>query len=107
MTSQMIDGAVARRFVETLFGDAPSGSFIEVRFRRRGGMGQSFHPVDALDAKFQLAGEDRVEPLAQRVDVGRRERAPRDVAHVEGRGLFLGRARLDLIVVGRAGSDHA
>ena len=25
----------------------------------------------------------------------------------KGRGLFLGRARLDLIVVGRAGSDHA
>jgi len=49
MKTSTVDAAVARRFVDALFASAPSDSFVEVRFRRAGGMGQSFHRVDALE----------------------------------------------------------
>jgi len=49
MKTSSVDVAVARRFVDALFAWAPSGSFVEVRFRRAGGMGQSFYRVQALE----------------------------------------------------------
>lgn len=49
----MIEGdserAAAHRYADALFGRAPRGSLVEVRFRVRSGMGQLFHSASRLD----------------------------------------------------------
>jgi hypothetical protein len=55
MKMSVTDAVVARRFVAALFTSAPAGSLVELRFRRASGMGQSFHPVDALDKVVDFA----------------------------------------------------
>jgi len=64
MRASSVDAAAARRFVEALFASAPVASFVEVRFRCAGGMGQSFHRVHAME---HVVAE--VMRRAQRTDV--------------------------------------
>jgi len=48
MSEVRVDGAAARRYVGALFGGAPDGALVEVRFRVPSGMGQRFHSVSLL-----------------------------------------------------------
>ena len=51
MTSRVtsVDRVAIERFLSVLFGSAPSGALVEVRFRVGDGMRQSFHPASKLD----------------------------------------------------------
>lgn len=49
------DADQTRRFLGALFGGAPVGSWIELRFRVGAGMGRSFHPADRLDRAVAAA----------------------------------------------------
>ena len=44
------------RYARALYADAPRDAFVELRFRRGTGMGQSFHRVDALQELAAVAG---------------------------------------------------
>ena len=48
MSDASVDGAAARRYAEALFGRAPDGALVEVRFCVPSGMGQRFHSVSLL-----------------------------------------------------------
>jgi len=58
------DGAAARKYAAALFGAAPGGALIEVRFRVQDGMGRRFHGVSRLD---RLVGS--ILALSARTDV--------------------------------------
>jgi hypothetical protein len=49
MSERSGDRAAARRYAGALFGAAPPGSLVEVRFRVPSGMGQLFHGASRLD----------------------------------------------------------
>lgn len=48
MSDESVDSGAARRYADALFGRAPGGALVEVRFRVRSGMGQRFHSVSVL-----------------------------------------------------------
>lgn len=48
MSDASVDGVAARRYANALFGRAPDGALVEVRFRVPVGMGQRFHRVSLL-----------------------------------------------------------
>jgi hypothetical protein len=49
MSEWSVERAAARKYASALFGRAPRGALVEVRFRVPSGMGQRFHPVSAVD----------------------------------------------------------
>ena len=49
MSGLSADREAALRYARALFGSAPGGALVEVRFRVPSGMGQRFHSVSLLD----------------------------------------------------------
>ena len=49
MSELSVDREAARRYADALFGRAPRGALVEVRFRVPLGMGQRFHSASLLD----------------------------------------------------------
>jgi hypothetical protein len=49
MSGLSVDRGAARKYAGALFGSAPRGALVEVRFRVPSGMGQRFHSVSLLD----------------------------------------------------------
>jgi CHC2 zinc finger len=49
MSEWSVERAAARGYASALFGRAPRGALVEVRFRVPSGMGQRFHPVSVVD----------------------------------------------------------
>lgn len=64
MSEPSVNGVAARRYASALFGRAPDGALVEVRFRVPSGMGQRFHSLSPLGHVVESIGA-----LSARTDV--------------------------------------